>query len=133
MVVGHLFTVKGEGHVRVKRYVLHKRQLSAEQRSNVRRCTAHVVGQKCAVGSRIGQQSLFIKGLRQIKGLFRGIAVNTVCFALQTGEVKELRRRYRLFLAGHRNTLCLCGFTDCFQCVRCGSVREPFAYRFCAG
>ena len=133
MVVGHLFTVKGAGHVRGKRYVQHKRQLSAEQRGNVRRCTAHVVGQKCAVGSRIGQQSLFIKGLRQIKGLFRGIAVNAVCFALQTGEVKEFRRGCGFLFSGNGNAYCLCCFASGFQFVRCGSVGELFAYRFCAG
>ena len=41
-----------------------------------------VVGQIAAVGSRIGQELLFIQGLCKVKGLLCGISEQAVCFPL---------------------------------------------------
>ena len=46
----------------------------------------------------IGQKPFFIKGLRIVKGLFRRKPIQTVCFPLQGGEVKQFRRGCGLFL-----------------------------------
>ena len=45
-----------------------KESFSTKHLDNARRCFSHVVGQKCAVRSRIGHELLFIEGLRQGQG-----------------------------------------------------------------
>ena len=82
VVVGYLFTVQHPCKLRRKVYALHKRKLPAKQRDNARRRIAHVVGQKCVVRSRIGQELLFIQGLCKVKGLFCRISEQAVCFPL---------------------------------------------------
>ena len=133
MVVGHLFAVQQTGDFRRKGCTLHKGKRPGKQGGNLRRCIAHVVGKIATVRSRIGKQLLFIQGLCQIKGLFCGVAVNTVCFPLQAGKVKELWRGYGFLFVGYRNTNRLCSFASSFQGIGFGTVGKSFAYRFCAG
>ena len=90
-----------------KVHARHKRKFPTKQLDNARRCVAHVVGQKCAVGSRISKQTLFIQGLCKVKGLLCGISEQAVCFPLQRSKVKELRRGCGLFLFYK-------GSADCF-------------------
>ena len=62
-------------------------------------CAAlHIGSDIFAVGAGIGQKPFFIKGLRIVKGLFRRKPIQTVCFPLQGGEVKQFRRGCGLFL-----------------------------------
>jgi len=122
VVVGHLFAIQQTGDFRREVCALHKGQLSGKQGGDLRRRTAHVVGKIAAVRSRISKQLLFVQGLRQIKGLFCGIAVNAVCFPLQAGKVKEFRRGNGFLLAGNGSTNRLCRFASGFQIPRffCG-------------
>ena len=61
----------------------------------------HIVGQKAAVGARVGTELLFIERLEIIEGLLGGIAENTVGVALEGGQIVERGRFLGLFLALH--------------------------------
>ena len=82
VVVGNLSAVKDAGNIGGKRCALHKGQLAAQHGGGACRRFPHVVGQIGAVRPRISQQLLFIQGLRQVKGLLRGVAENAVGFPL---------------------------------------------------
>ena len=61
----------------------------------------HIVGQKAAVGARVGTELLFIERLEIVEGLLRGVAENAVGVALEGGQIVERGHFLRLFLALH--------------------------------
>ena len=130
VVVGHPFAVKGAGNVRREVRAFYKGQLFAKQRGDLRRRIAHILGEKLAVRSRIGKQPLFIKRLRKVKCLLRGVAVNAVCFPLQARKVEQAGRLlgFPLALDGNTNSPRRCASR--FEGFRFCGVGDPFACRF---
>ena len=79
-------------------HALHKGESSAKAGDKFLCAALHIGSDIFAVGAGIGQKPFFIKGLRIVKGLFRRKPIQTVCFPLQGGEVKQFRRGSGLFL-----------------------------------
>lgn len=79
-------------------HALHKGESSAKAGDKFLCAALHIGSDIFAVGAGIGQKPFFIKGLRIVKGLFRRKPIQTVCFPLQGGEVKQFRRGCGLFL-----------------------------------
>ena len=101
------------GYILIGDHGLHQREEIADpvKGRHVRRqmddaggCFRHVGSQIAAVRAGIGQQLLFVKALRVVKGLLRRVSVQAVCLPLQGGEIIEFRRLFFLLFLLDRGT-----------------------------
>ena len=129
VVVGNLGAVDDTPDLRRKLRALHKGKHRQQRRNKVGCRLRHILGEIIAVGTGIGQKTLFIQALRIVKGLLGGKAINAVGFPLQQGKVKELRRQRGFLLLFERNANGLRRFASRFQRIRSGSVGNTFAFR----
>ena len=97
-MVGYFAVVANPRKVGLQLHALHKGESSAKAGDKFLCAALHIGSDIFAVGAGIGQKPFFIKGLRIVKGLFRRKPIQTVCFPLQGGEVKQFRRACFLFL-----------------------------------
>lgn len=96
-MVGYFAVVANPRKVGLQLHALHKGESSAKAGDKFLCAALHIGSDIFAVGAGIGQKPFFIKGLRIVKGLFRRKPIQTVCFPLQGGEVKQFRRGCGLF------------------------------------
>lgn len=92
MVIRHLGIIDYRFNVDCRFKAICKRESSANPGGQLSQPGFHVVCQIPAVGSRIGQQLLFVQSLGIVKRLLRREAVELVCVPLQAGQVIECRR-----------------------------------------
>ena len=127
MVICDLAVVGYAGNIRSNRNTGEKRKLAADNRNDLTGSVFHIIRDELAVRARISQELLFVERLNEIERLLGGEAVVSVCLALQSGQIIELRRidGFRLplerrndgllFLASRRNSFCFLFGFDLFQ------------------
>ena len=91
---------------------------------------SHIACQETAVRARIGRQLLLIKRLRAIECLLGGVAEKLIGFALERGQVVELRRMIRPCFLFNPDNLCGLPVAGIGECLRFLFVLEAFACRF---
>lgn len=91
---------------------------------------SHIVRQKAAVRARIGCQLLFVERLRAIERLLGGVAEKLIGFALERGQVVELRRTIRPCFLFNPDNLCGLPVTGVGERLRFLLVLKAFAHRF---
>ena len=104
MVVGYILVGDHGLYQREEVTAAIKRRQLCRQMDHTGSRFCHVGGQIPAVRAGIGQQLLFVKALRVVKGLLRRVSEQAVCLTLQGGEVIELRRLFLLLLFRDRGT-----------------------------
>ena len=129
MVIRHLGIIDYRFNVDCGFKAICKRESSANPRGQLRQPGFHVVCQIPAVGSRIGQQLLFVQSLSIVKRLLCREAVELVCVPLQAGQVIECRRillPLRMFHRPHDRRAVI---ADIHQPA--GFVEVVKAFRYC--
>ncbi len=124
MMVGNLFVAYQALDIRFAALLvvfLSERKCRRGEPYHFRRGLLHVVGYVAAVGAGVGEQLCFVKLLRAVEGLLRGVAEELVRVALEGGEVVELWR-ISVFLLLYN--ACYAGG---FAAVLCGAVGVEFA------
>ena len=92
MVVGNLLVINHRAGVHGNRN-LDEWQFRSGQVYELRQSFGHVLGQETRVRPRVGDKLLLIQALRVIQRLLGGEPEKPVGFALERGEIVELRRR----------------------------------------
>ena len=130
MVIRYVLVGYQGGHIRKEiGNAIEGRHLRSQMDDH--RCALrHIGGQIPAVGTGIGQQLLFIKGLCIVQSLLGRIAKDPVSFPLQGGQVIELRGILLLLLLGHSGTNYRAFGTGHKRRLRLGKIPEPLGQHF---
>ena len=96
--------------------------------SQLTRFLRHALRQIPAVRSRVGQQLLFIQGLRVVQRLLRGVAEQTVGVALERGQVVEPGRLFPAFAGFHRYDPCFLATAQGGDALRLRAILRALAF-----
>ena len=126
MVIGYLLVVNHLRSLNRKRHACRKRHGLCNTPYQSRQLFLHVMGQKTAVCSRVGHQTLFIQGLRVSQRLLGCVAKDVISIPLQRGQVIKLGRFLGLLLSDSAcDCYCLTGALGTER-VRFRLIREAF-------